>query len=168
MQSTLENQDSAASARDLSRESIEKLGEMALNYVLDESYKGRYEYFNDYLQLETEAHHLLPHYYVVLLNREDETRFLASLSIFLRDILFYDAEEPIYFQAVKDRLLKVARLDRAHLVDDIRGLFELYDKLKEISDKTAKQKDLKLESLKTMRALTENHPYAKTWIPRSA
>lgn len=161
MQSATEH-DASLIARNFLRESTEKLGEAALNYVLDESYNGKYEYFNDYLQLEHEAHALLPHYYVVLWNRGDETRFMIFLSVFLRDILFYDAEEPICLQAIKDRLLQVAILDRVHLIKDILGLFEIYNQLKAMSPETQNPES---EAWQLMRNLTKDHPYANTWLP---
>lgn len=144
-------------AEDLLQKSKKILAEEALDYVLND-YGGGYDYFIEYLKTNTDKHDLLPHYYVVILDRQDANQFMADLSVFLRDILFYDAGEVVSLDVIKDRLLKVAVLDRADLIDDIRGLFELYDKLKIMAAQNDK------DALQSMRNLTKDHPYASKWL----
>ena len=80
-------------ARGLLRESIARLGGAALNYVLEDSYKGQYSQFDEYLKLETDNHDMLSDYYVVILHREEADVFMTDLAVFLQDILFHDSPE---------------------------------------------------------------------------
>lgn len=166
--------ETASITRGLLRESKTRLGEAALDYVLDARYKDAFATFDEYLKADSENHHVLPHYYVTLLDREDENFFLTGLSNFLQDLLFYDSLEVHCLKEIKSRLLKVAVLDRAPLISVIRELFDIYDKLNAISveswqkqqtcfDLSEKEK-IRQEANQRMYEIVKDHPYAGHWV----
>lgn len=174
-------------ASGLLRESTARLGGAALNYVLEDSYKGQYSQFDEYLKLETDNHDILSDYYVMILHREQAELFMTDLAVFLQDILFHDSPEVDCLEEIKTALLDVAVGDYAKLVPDIESLFTLYDQLNRIMLDSRKRKDacphnlatgareftpeviteitrIGDEALQQMRDLTKNHPYSKTWL----
>lgn len=149
-------------AQELLRESKQKMGKAALNYALDECYDGSRKSFHDYLTDDEKNHWLLPHYYIILLDREDITSFFAYLSKLLRDILFRYIDTVSCLSDIKNRLLTVAPIiDR---LDSVKGIVEILNIYEHIRTILAEGETFTPEKEGKIKEITSINQYTKHWL----